>query len=673
MHTNPTVAVPVGALSTISFEALDGDLVIASGGGYIGGVTKSLDLKDLACPTWGVKGHPVSGFYTVGPPYNPIIVPPQQLLSLDPKWRNCKEPSLESGAWYISCGLYDPPFVLTPTSQQIPVITQDPQPQPVSIDPAPITSPSMMNLSPAPSMQTSDPPPSPIADPSQAIQPPPKQTSNPDPADPSPIPDPPQSQPPSVPSEAPQGDPGSSNPSQDPPQADPGSSNPPQDPPQADPGSSNPSQDPPQSPPETPQQPQVAPQPVPGSPSTPQNSPLPQVAPNADPGNQGRPNSPSIGAIILSAFGSTGASSIDIPASPSATIIENGQTINVINPTQVAVDGVTLTQGGKGTSVGGVAISLAPPNGNGGDPYNGQPANAVPISTFAIAGQQATADPGGVQIAGTRLSQGGPAITIAGTQVSVGPSNDVIIGSQTIALPSDPQDPNAPLTTLTAGGQAINAYPGALDVDGTVLTVGGSGLTLVGTPISLAPNGLVKVGNSAITIPTEAPGAAASALSTFTVDGVAVTAYPNELDSGGSQYTIGGSALIISGTPISAAPSGIVKLGTSALTLPTVAPAATEAQALSTFAVGGEEVTAFAGSLDFDGVTLTAGGSATVISGSTLSLGPSGVVQIGGSSITLATGSSSATPFISAQDVLRPRALLSWTLSLLLAFVFVFY
>lgn len=51
------------------------------------GVLAALDVKDLACPTWGL-GRVTSAngtvVTTIGPPYLPLIVPPNQALTLDP-------------------------------------------------------------------------------------------------------------------------------------------------------------------------------------------------------------------------------------------------------------------------------------------------------------------------------------------------------------------------------------------------------------------------------------------------------------------------------------------------------------------------------------------------------------------------------------------------------------
>ena len=53
------------------------------------GTTKSLNVADLECPTFGLgPGTDTDGkpCRTTGPRYLPLIVPPPQVLSLDPEW-----------------------------------------------------------------------------------------------------------------------------------------------------------------------------------------------------------------------------------------------------------------------------------------------------------------------------------------------------------------------------------------------------------------------------------------------------------------------------------------------------------------------------------------------------------------------------------------------------------
>ena len=131
--TSSIVPIPEGRLSTISLNVPIGrtyeSLEIWSS------VTKVLNPREIACPTWGVSTSlstsyrdcsnaaeiaigltctaphesTVHTLTVVGPPFNPIIVPPSELLSLDPAWARCP---LIGDSWAI----FDPPRILSAAS-----------------------------------------------------------------------------------------------------------------------------------------------------------------------------------------------------------------------------------------------------------------------------------------------------------------------------------------------------------------------------------------------------------------------------------------------------------------------------------------------------------------------------------------------------------------------------
>ena len=133
-YTNPVIPLPFGQLSSYSWDVPVGGnfmyqpnfLGQPSGTatfqeGTSGGINwgnnvavKQVNVRDLACPTWGIASTSGGGL-VVGPPFNPLIAPPPQLTSLDPMWAQCTTfetigDSLQS--WAIS----DPPFALTPAA-----------------------------------------------------------------------------------------------------------------------------------------------------------------------------------------------------------------------------------------------------------------------------------------------------------------------------------------------------------------------------------------------------------------------------------------------------------------------------------------------------------------------------------------------------------------------------
>ncbi len=79
----------------------------------------SLDLADLACPTFGVgksTGHDGTMTLTYGAPFLPIIIPPKQLTTLDPVWQKSCTDILSTGEFLISFAIVDPPRILKPAA-----------------------------------------------------------------------------------------------------------------------------------------------------------------------------------------------------------------------------------------------------------------------------------------------------------------------------------------------------------------------------------------------------------------------------------------------------------------------------------------------------------------------------------------------------------------------------
>ena len=120
IHLNPTVAIRPGGLSAISY----------SSGLDVAAKMSTVVYDPAGCPTYGVSdpitsiGAELVGdiskwttrtYRTIGAPYNPILLPPQELLSLDPEWRNCTRNTSGEFATF-SYGLFDPPGALTPVA-----------------------------------------------------------------------------------------------------------------------------------------------------------------------------------------------------------------------------------------------------------------------------------------------------------------------------------------------------------------------------------------------------------------------------------------------------------------------------------------------------------------------------------------------------------------------------
>ena len=88
-YTNPIVAIAPGGLSTVSLDIALG-VTFNDRNFYrssINSFTKAVRTEDLLCPTWGLGNRNDTEYFkvsTVGPPFNPIVDPPLELLHLDP-------------------------------------------------------------------------------------------------------------------------------------------------------------------------------------------------------------------------------------------------------------------------------------------------------------------------------------------------------------------------------------------------------------------------------------------------------------------------------------------------------------------------------------------------------------------------------------------------------------
>ena len=199
-----------------------------------------------------------------------------------------------------------------------------------------------------------------------------------------------------------------------------------------------------------------------------------------------------------------GSSTIRLPTPTPTVATADGQVYTLEPSGLVAVDGITLSSGGPGTTINGIPVSV----GSGGFIIG---TNTIPLQTptprvLTTDGQVFTMEPSGlVAVNGITLSNGGPGTTISGTSISVG-SDGFIIGTNTIPLSSSTP------SVITADGQIFTIEPnGAIDVDGATLSSGGSGTTINGVPMSVGAGGFL-VGSDTISLPTANASASGSAV-----------------------------------------------------------------------------------------------------------------------------------------------------------------
>lgn len=553
--TNPIVALPPNVLATYSPEFpyttgekfFDPNGVI--GGNFIG-YKKSLKIADLECPTFGVglaTGADGEVYRTYGPPYLPIIIPPLQILSLDPTWQKICTDFLSYSPGLRSFAIFDPPRILTPVAGLSPPATpapaivsasKTPDPDQTAesrVQPSRPTSKSVPKatvISVASSLAFVDTKPSVKDGESHFID--------------------------------------------------------------AETASFN------------------------GA----KLSVAPTTAPGQD--DDSRKKAQNLGALILSAFSRRNS----LPGSQANTLPPlsfndqhpsvEGQKVSISDPSVFVVDRVTQT-------AGGAAAVLPAEAGNSDVEIDGILPIVNPLAphVLTVAGQTFTANPSGISIAGTTILPGGPGITISGTPISLAQSGTLFLESSPIRISNDPS--STPIFVFTIGGQTATAHPTGFALADSEIVPGGAPMIVSGTRVSLGPSGILVIGDSSVNLLVPTPTS-----NVFTVGSQRFTANPTGFALAGSPLLPGGAPIIILGTPVSLAASGVLVIGSLSIALPTPPPIP------NIFTANGLTFTAVSSAIIVDGTTLLPGGVAATISGTPISLkaeADSNVLIIGTSSL----------------------------------------
>ena len=581
-----------------------------------------LEIKDLACPTWGL-GTSTSAdgtvVTTIGPPWLPLIIPPTQIFSLDPIWEAMCTGLFSDSFGLTTFALFDPPIALTPASLLVPTPPTRSTPAPVSTPADPTTVPERATSYAATAKPASQPH-DPVAPPART------------------------------------GDPGKESPSQSPvlSSAEPASS------PQNSGASSKDKGDPPADPPLDPEVVSVSagtgdtPSGTPSDPKGPlvpagagdppaesvgastasdsssddsQQSPTDANDPTIPATLQGespQAQSQGLGAIIYNAFGRLGPdgsgtqSAVNIPSlSPQSIFAIDAQTFTA-NPTGFKVNDAAVTPGGTALTVDGTIIRLDPSGvlTVGSSTISLTTPATAPV--LAVAGQTFTPNPSAFSIAGTIVSAGGPAVKVGGTTISLDQAGALAIGSTTISLATPPSNPSA-TRAFTVAGQTFTPNPSAFSIAGTTISANGPAVTISGTVISLGHAGVLTIGSSTISLPTPSDPPLSRV---YTVAGQTFTPNPSAFSIAGTTVSAGGSAVTVGGTIISLQPSGTLLIGSSTIQL------STTPQAISS-----------SSDVDVDGVDIQAESSSfVVVDGVTLSAGAAGVPVSGGKVVSLEAG-----------------------------------
>ena len=255
---------------------------------------------------------------------------------------------------------------------------------------------------------------------------------------------------------------------------------------------------------------------------------------------------------------------------------------------------------------------------------NAQPnAPFTPHAITALGQTLNAVSPSAVAIAGNTLSAGGPAFSSNGNFFSVGPSGNLVAGT----LAPGAAAVATPAPVLTFGGSAFTANSASQFVIAGQTLAAGAQITVSGTPISL-PSGssnVAVIGSSTQTLSMVTPPPVQGPALTF--GGSTYTA------NAASQFIIAGQTLnpgaqiTVAGTPISLAPgsSNVAVIGVSTQSLAMITPGPGQGPAVLTF--GGSTYSANAASqFVIAGQTLAPGGAIT-ISGTPISLAPTGAAS----------------------------------------------
>lgn len=593
-YTNPTIAVPQGGLSTVSF-------------GY--GKLSTGSYDPAACRTWGYSNgsttwlweYDGSGssswvsslYFSPGPPYNPVLLPPPQLTALDPEWQACTlwrnldndyGDAIPEGLGYI----FDPPRALARASAIVdPSITKpDPAPQPTHSSPQPAGSipPPAPRVTDRPttivnSALSTDPSPDPVESDKTATLNAHPETKSPEPASSG-------------------GDPTIA----------------------ADP---NPSEDA----------------------SDPMTSdtdlagfiirPFQPIA-NEDHGDGDPATQTHIISLESSGFDP-----------PILTIGENSYTAN--KASEYVVGSQTISAGGPAFHVNGVLYSLASPAttlSNIASTRSALSSNDEPVLT--INGKPYTADSASQYIIGSQtLAPGGPTITVnnvpyalpASSAVIISDGSAIALGQKAAAadatLLSEPSaaefDTDHQPQVYTVDGIQMTGDPSILAVGSATLSPGSPALTISGHTLSLA-NGGALVFDGRTSILTAADPSDNKQYQTYTVDDIRLTGNAAALTVGSATLTPGSPALTISAHTLSLATGGALVVD-GRISSPLTAPGFGSTQPpIQTYTVnGGIPLTGNpTATLLVSGTTLRAGSPALTVSGHVFSLATGGTLVVDG-------------------------------------------
>ena len=466
VSTSPFIAIAPEHLSTVYFpnftvgqEFLFDQATMFDKGG---GTSKALNIADVECPTFGLgKSTAEDGemHFTVGPPWLPMIVRPEEVLFHDPVWSSsCRW--IPDGWWNVeSAALYDPPRALYPGEGLVPDPTHPVPADPTAVDPVS----SHPVVQPAQSVKVDQPAQTGGSDGSFKAGPAQSSEQTHENGDTDPGADTQQSTDPDRPGD------------------------------QVNSINALPSKEKDQ---DTDTDSDV-------NGSQPHDSVPPKEA-------NSQTQDPSIGDAIMQGFGNGSPKASDsppvdppgenvpapeqhsdgAPQSNEAQPLTVGDQVFTPDPLGFQIAGTSIRPGSTAITVSGTAISLAP----SGTLIVGDKTfvAANPNPHLSVSDQTFTANPSGFLIGKSSLLPGAPALMVAGTPISLGSSGVLAMGSRTVVIPSTV---GAFYPVLTAGSHKFTANPTGFPIAGMYIWPDGPSVTVSGTRVALEASGVLVVGN----------------------------------------------------------------------------------------------------------------------------------------------------------------------------------
>lgn len=311
----------------------------------------------------------------------------------------------------------------------------------------------------------------------------------------------------------------------------------------------------------------------------------------------------------------------------------------------LAINGQTLVPGGASATVSRIRINLDPTGGL----HVGSSLIPLPSPARDSVGWVFTANgltftslssANGVVIDSQTLVPGGLSATVSGTRIVLDSTRGLHVGSSLIFLPIPA--PGSVGAVFTAGGLKFTSLSSASGVviNGHTLAPGGLPTTILGERISLDPTEGLHVGSSLIALPTQVPS---SGDAVFIALGLKLTSLSSlRVAINGQTVAPGGSPVTVSGTSVSLDPMGGLHAGSWLIAHYTPAPGS----GVDIYSTAGFTLT----SLPYlevvtTGTTILPGGVTATISGTPISLDPSGALFQGTPSVVFyssPTGSNSS-------------------------------